>query len=96
MSNASTLSDHDELAPGLFDSESRNGPLEEESLLGKPRENGQGNGSGIAVLSGIQRSAIVFTLSGVGFCASMSSGLITVCLPVIAKDVQLPEHLFLW
>ena len=43
------------------------------------------------------RGVIVTTsLTGITFSSSMSVGLLTVGLPVIAVDLHLPEHLLLW
>ena len=44
----------------------------------------------------LQTCTIILSLSGVAFCSSVSTGLLTVCLPAIAKDLSLPEHLLLW
>lgn len=44
-----------------------------------------------------KRIAIVIAaLTGVNFFSSLSSGLLTVGLPLIASDTALPEHLQLW
>ncbi|KAK5989466.1 MFS-type transporter 1 [Cladobotryum mycophilum] len=47
-------------------------------------------------LSLLQTCVVIFGLSGVAFCNSMTAGLLTVGLPVIAEDLDLPEHLLLW
>jgi hypothetical protein len=39
---------------------------------------------------------LITTLSGITFVGSMSSGLLTVGLPTIAKDLNLPNNLLLW
>ncbi|CAG8397601.1 unnamed protein product [Penicillium salamii] len=39
---------------------------------------------------------LITTLSGITFVGSMSSGLLTVGLPTIAKDLNLPSNLLLW
>ena len=49
-----------------------------------------------SVLSLLQTCTIILSLSGAAFCTSMTSGLLTVCLPGIAVDLMIPEHLLLW
>lgn len=44
----------------------------------------------------LQTCTIILSLSGAAFCSSMTTGLLTVCLPAIAVDLSLPEHLLLW
>lgn len=39
---------------------------------------------------------LITTLSGIPFVGSMSGGLLTVGLPTIAKDLNLPNNLLLW
>lgn len=39
---------------------------------------------------------LITTLSGITFVGSMSGGLLTVGLPTIAKDLNLPQNLLLW
>ncbi|KAJ5685825.1 hypothetical protein N7536_008444 [Penicillium majusculum] len=39
---------------------------------------------------------LITTLSGINFVGSMSGGLLTVGLPTIAKDLNLPNNLLLW
>lgn len=39
---------------------------------------------------------LITTLSGITFVGSMSGGLLTVGLPTIAKDLNLPNNLLLW
>ncbi|KAK0623876.1 major facilitator superfamily domain-containing protein [Immersiella caudata] len=48
------------------------------------------------LLSGPQTAALILSLSLVTFSASFSNGLLTVGLPNIAADLQLPSHLLLW
>jgi MFS family permease len=43
-----------------------------------------------------QTAALILSLASVTFCASFSNGLLTVGLPNIAADLQLPSHLLLW
>ncbi|OAQ99514.1 hypothetical protein LLEC1_01701 [Akanthomyces lecanii] len=43
----------------------------------------------------LQTCTIMLSLSGAAFCSSMTSGLLTVCLPGIAVDLIIPEHLLL-
>lgn len=47
-------------------------------------------------LSRAQTAALILSLASVTFCASFSNGLLTVGLPSIAADLQLPSHLLLW
>lgn len=47
-------------------------------------------------LSRARASILVTTLTGLTFVGSMSGGLLTVCLPGIAKDLNLPDSLLLW
>ncbi|KAJ5728191.1 hypothetical protein N7493_004521 [Penicillium malachiteum] len=46
-------------------------------------------------LSRVRAFILVATLSGITFVGSMSGGLLTVCLPGIAKDLNLPDNLLL-
>lgn len=39
---------------------------------------------------------LITTLTGLTFIGSMSSGLLTIGLPIIAADLKLPENLLLW
>ncbi|KAL8790819.1 MAG: hypothetical protein Q9213_000443 [Squamulea squamosa] len=47
-------------------------------------------------LSRLQSSVIIFTLAGVSFLNTLGSGLLTIALPRIAKDIHLEESLLLW
>ncbi|KAJ6021458.1 hypothetical protein N7540_006962 [Penicillium herquei] len=47
-------------------------------------------------LSRVRAFILVATLTGITFVGSMSGGLLTVCLPGIAKDLNLPDNLLLW
>lgn len=47
-------------------------------------------------LSKWQTFLLITTLSGITFASSMSTGLITIGLPVIAADLSLVENLLLW
>lgn len=48
------------------------------------------------VLSRSRAVLLITTLTGVTFIGSMSSGLLTICLPGIAADLELPDNLLLW
>lgn len=39
---------------------------------------------------------VIASLAGVNFLSSLSNGLVTVGLPRMAGDIQLPAHLLLW
>ncbi len=39
---------------------------------------------------------LVAVLSGIMFVGSMSTGIITIAIPIIADDLALPESLLLW
>lgn len=47
-------------------------------------------------LSRTRAAILITTLTGITFVGSMSSGLLTVCLPGIAIDLNLPDNLLLW
>ncbi|KAJ5263921.1 major facilitator superfamily domain-containing protein [Penicillium angulare] len=47
-------------------------------------------------LSRTRAIILTTTLTGITFVGSMSSGLLTVCLPGIAADLNLPDNLLLW
>lgn len=51
--------------------------------------------SRIVNLSRSSAVILITTLSGITFVGSMSSGLLTVGLPTIAKDLNLPNNLLL-
>ncbi len=44
----------------------------------------------------IPSPCIVTVLSGITFVGSMSTGIVTIAIPIIAKDLHLPESLLLW
>lgn len=39
---------------------------------------------------------VITALSGITFVGSMSTGLLTIGLPTIARDLSLPDNLLLW
>lgn len=47
-------------------------------------------------LSRARAVILVITLTGLTFIGSMSAGLLTVCLPGMAADLNLPDNLLLW
>lgn len=47
-------------------------------------------------LSRARAVILVTTLTGLTFVGSMSAGLLTVCLPGMAADLNLPDNLLLW
>lgn len=47
-------------------------------------------------LSRARAVILIATLTGITFVGSMSGGLLTVCLPWIAADLDLPDNLLLW
>ena len=47
-------------------------------------------------LSKTRSSAIIITIASVSFLNTLGSGLLTVALPRIAKDLDLPNELLLW
>lgn len=49
-----------------------------------------------AILSKTKSSAIIITIACVSFLNTLGSGLLTVALPQIAKDLDLPHELLLW
>lgn len=48
------------------------------------------------VLSRTRAVILIATLSGITFVGSMSGGLLTIGLPWIAADLNLPDNLLLW
>lgn len=48
------------------------------------------------VLSRTRAVILIATLTGITFVGSMSGGLLTIGLPWIAADLNLPENLLLW
>lgn len=48
------------------------------------------------VLSRTRAVILIATLTGITFVGSMSGGLLTIGLPWIAADLDLPENLLLW
>lgn len=49
-----------------------------------------------AVLSRTRAVILIATLTGITFVGSMSGGLLTIGLPWIAADLNLPDNLLLW
>lgn len=47
-------------------------------------------------LSRARAITLIATLTGITFVGSMSGGLLTICLPWIAADLNLPDNLLLW
>lgn len=47
-------------------------------------------------LSLLRLGTIAAAITGVLVASSMTTGLITVALPTMAKDLEIPEHLLLW
>lgn len=47
-------------------------------------------------LSRARAVILMITLTGLTFIGSMSGGLLTVCLPGMAADLNLPDNLLLW
>ena len=47
-------------------------------------------------LSKVRSSAIILTIASVSFLNTLGSGLLTVALPAVAKDLNLPHELLLW
>lgn len=47
-------------------------------------------------LSRTRAVILITTLTGITFVGSMSSGLLTIGLPWIARDLHLPDNLLLW
>lgn len=50
----------------------------------------------VLTLKPFRANLIIFQLSFINFLASMSTGVVVVGLPTIAKDLALPERLYLW
>ena len=46
--------------------------------------------------SRIQRFSVILMICGITFSGSVANGLVTVCLPVITKDLHLPPSLAFW
>ena len=51
---------------------------------------------GLPQISRSRASVIIFLLTGVSFLNTMGSGILTVALPTIARDIGLSENLLLW
>jgi len=47
-------------------------------------------------LSPFHTFVVILSLAGITFSASASTGLLTLGLPTIAKDLQLPDNLMIW
>lgn len=47
-------------------------------------------------LSYARSSAIIITVAGINFLNTLGSGLLTVALPTIAKELHLAQELLLW
>lgn len=60
-----------------------------------PAENSTQHGDAIE-LSKTRAASIIITLTGTTLMSSFSNGLMTVGLPRMAKDVNLPANLLLW
>ena len=84
--------DRDNHAEGMIHGDSEKGPLPV-SVSG---ENGTEASSKYPVLSAWRTTAIIFVLTAVNFTCSMSNGLVTIGIPHIAADTNLPNHLLLW
>ena len=50
----------------------------------------------ISTLSKTRSAAVIITVSCISFLNALGSGLLTVALPQIAKDLDLPQELLLW
>jgi hypothetical protein len=50
----------------------------------------------VSKLSKTRSAAIIITISSISFLNTPGSGLLTVALPQIAKDLDLPRELLLW
>ncbi len=64
-----------------------------ELILGAPEQSG---GSSVEVHSKRRAAIIITTVAGVNFLTAMGSGILTVALPTIAKDLGLSTELLLW
>lgn len=64
-------------------------PTRQQDPLDEPQQPAQTLARSRAVI-------IIASLTGITFASSMSTGLLTVGLPVIADDLNLPENLLLW
>jgi hypothetical protein len=53
-------------------------------------------GRQVSTLSKTRSSGIIITVACVSFLNTLGSGLLTVALPQIAKDLALPSELLLW
>jgi hypothetical protein len=70
--------------------QSRNQLVEEQFILENVSE------ATFLALSKTETVLIIFTLTGITFANSMSTGLFTIGIPRIAVDIKLPENLLLW
>lgn len=50
----------------------------------------------VPITSSATAAWVIVTLTGITFVGSISSGLVTIALPTIALDLDLPPHLLLW
>lgn len=68
-----------------------------QSLLhpGQTLGNGLCEGQDVG-LSRLRAITLIATLTGITFVGSMSGGLLTIGLPWIAADLNLPDNLLLW
>lgn len=76
---------HESLEASLVRRSSDEEPSTENAYRDQPRDLSRSN----AVI-------LITTLSGITFVGSMSGGLLTVGLPTIAADLDLPDNLLLW
>jgi hypothetical protein len=47
-------------------------------------------------LSPLHTFVVILSLAGITFSASVSTGLLTLGLPTIANDLQIPDNLMIW
>jgi hypothetical protein len=52
--------------------------------------------SAVQITSSAKAAWVISILTGITFVGSMSTGLVTIALPTIARDLKLPSHLLLW
>lgn len=73
-------------------SKPRDVPHEPESREASDEEDSSSN----VILSKRRAAVVIFTVAGINFLGAMGSGLLTVALPTMARDVGLSPELLLW
>ena len=90
------LSDHERTPATREPSESSVSHYTEATENQSRQDEGQASAPENAELSLVRAVIVIGTLTGITVASSMGSGLLTVGLPRMAKDLDLPNHLLLW